>query len=132
MSNEQPGDVSKPGERQGGRPLGEAEAREKGAWAQRADDGIVPPPLDCADPEPGSVQEGELGGSVVGATTGSDEPATEDGVDLTLGENADATTDGGPATVPGVEPDLKDAASGSRQSDVLSADDVHHVSDRGD
>ena len=38
----------------------------------------------------------ELGSSVLGATTGSDEPATEAGVDPHGGDGADATTDGGP------------------------------------
>ena len=62
-------------ERQGGEPLGDAEAREK-----------------------------------------------ESGIDLSAGDNADATTDGGPDPVPGVEPDLRDAAAGPRQADVRSAD----------
>jgi hypothetical protein len=124
MSHEQPQDVSKPGERQGGQSLGDAEAREKGSWAARADDGIGPAKREA---EPGSAQEGELGASVVGATTGSDEPATEGGVDLSLGDDADATTDGGAKTVPGTEPDLKDAGSGPRRTDVMSADDVHRT-----
>ena len=53
----------------------------------------------------------ELGSSVLGATTGSDEPATDSGIDPAGGDNADATSDGGPARAEGVEPDLKDAAT---------------------
>jgi hypothetical protein len=50
----------------------------------------------------------ELGSSVLGETTGSDEPATEEGVDLSAGDNADATSDGGPNATEG-EPSLRDA-----------------------
>ena len=60
--------------------------------------------------------------SVLGETTGSDEPATETGVDLQGGENADATTDGGaPGSTDAGEPDLKDAAAGPRQVDADSS-----------
>lgn len=127
MSSEQSSDAPIPGERQGGEPLGDTEAQDKGPWAERADEGIVPAPRVRPDAESGPVEEGELGGSVVGVTTGSEEPATEDGVDLTGGDKADATTDGGANTVPGIEPDLKDAASGPRQVDLMSADDVHRT-----
>ena len=52
----------------------------------------------------------ELGSSVLGQTTGSDEPATEDGVDLSAGDHADATSDGGPDAAEGAEePSLRDA-----------------------
>jgi hypothetical protein len=111
------------GERQGGRPLGETEAREKGPWAERADEGLVPADLRGPGDDPeAEPADGELGASVVGKTTGSDEPATEGGIDLHAGDNADATTDGGPDPVPGVEPDLRDAAAGPRQPDLSSAD----------
>ena len=63
----------------------------------------------------------ELGSPVLGQTTGSDEPATEDGIDLDAGENADATTDGGPEPPVGVEPDLKDVAAAQRRADADSA-----------
>jgi hypothetical protein len=127
MNSEQPGDVPTPAERQGGKPLGDAEAREKGPWAARADEGIAPTQPGPSDGERGPAEDGELGASVVGVTTGSDEPATTDGVDLTAGDNADATTDGGPTPAAGIEPDLRDAASGPRQADVRSADDVHRT-----
>jgi hypothetical protein len=126
MDSEKPSDLPAAGERQGGKPLGDAEADEKGPWAARADEGIVPAELGQSDAEP-EAPDGGLGDSVVGETTGSDEPATEDGVDLRGGDNADATTDGGPSSAPGVEPDLRDAASGPRESDVRSADDVHRT-----
>ena len=58
---------------------------------------------------------------MLGVTTGSDEPATEDGIDFHGGDNADATTDGGPEVPPDVEPDLKDAATAKVRSDAASA-----------
>ena len=64
----------------------------------------------------------ELGSSVLGSTTGSDEPATEGGIDPSAGDQADATTDGGPDLPDGAEPDLKDAVAGPRQVDRESAD----------
>jgi hypothetical protein len=58
----------------------------------------------------------------LGASTGSDEPATEAGVDLSAGDDADATADGGPRPAKADEPDLKDAAAGPRQADLESAE----------
>jgi hypothetical protein len=64
----------------------------------------------------------ELGSSVLGETTASDEPATDTGVDTSGGEHADAVTDGGAASPPaGHEPDLKDATAGPREPDRKSA-----------
>ena len=60
----------------------------------------------------------ELGSEVLGRTTGSDEPTTEDGVDPSSGDNADATSDGGPEVPEGAEPDLKDAATLQVRADV--------------
>ena len=111
-----------PGERQGGKPIGESEAREKGTWAARADEGIVPAELADSDADESPTQDTDLDSSVLGTTTGSDEPATEGGVDLAGGENADATTDGGPTPTPGGEPDLKDAGTGPRPSDSRSTE----------
>jgi hypothetical protein len=76
----------------------------KGEWAEVAQEGIAPVEPDDAP--------------VTGETTGSDEPATSEGVDLAAGDDADATADGGPPEPPGdAEPDLKDApaAAGERQ-----------------
>lgn len=102
--------------------LGEDEAREKGPWAAKAAEGIVPDELGGSDMPAGPrAEDGELDSSVLGTTTGSDVPATSDGVDLSGGDNADATTDGGPAQTDAAEPDLRDAGAGPRQSDVNSA-----------
>jgi hypothetical protein len=61
----------------------------------------------------------QLGSSVLGETTGSDEPATESGVDQSAGDEADATTDAGPEPPEeGAEPDLKDAGAAPRQVDT--------------
>jgi hypothetical protein len=83
---------------------------EKGEWAETAEEGIVPE---------------ELGGSgdadFVGREAVSDEPATEDGVDLSAGDRADATTQGGQNRPDDEEPDLRDAAGGPRQVDIDSA-----------
>ena len=72
---------------------------DKGEWAETADEGIVPDEL-------GADDEGE---GPLGRTTGSDEPATEEGVDVTAGDAADATSDGGVELPEEGEPDLKDA-----------------------
>jgi hypothetical protein len=71
----------------------------KGEWAETADEGIVPDEL-STDVE-GEGPEGRV--------TGSDEPATEEGIDLSAGDNADATTDGHVELPEDAEPDLKDA-----------------------
>ncbi len=54
---------------------------EKGEWAKTADEGIVPDEL-SGDDESGPV----------GREAASDEPATDDGIDLAAGDEADATT----------------------------------------
>jgi hypothetical protein len=72
---------------------------DKGEWAETADKGIVPDAL-------GEDAEGE---GPEGRTTGSDEPATEEGIDPGAGDRADATTDGGVELPDDAEPDLKDA-----------------------
>ncbi len=103
--------------------IGEDEAREKGPWAAKAAEGIVPDSLGESD-APGAPRAGDadLDSSVLGITTGSDEPATTDGVDPSGGDNADATADGGPVRTGAKEPDLRDAAAGPRESDVKSAE----------
>ncbi len=115
-------DSVKPSEQRGGATPGEHEARDKGEWAARADEGVVPAELGGSDaPKEMLDDDPELGSDVLGETTGSDEPATETGIDAAGGENADATSDGGAKPPEGAEPDLKDAASGPRQSDLDSA-----------
>ena len=103
-------DAVKPTEQRGGTTPDEAEAREKGEWAGTVADGMVPAELGGSDaPEELLADDPELGSSVLGETTGSDEPATEDGVDLSGGDHADATSDGGPERREGAEPALSDA-----------------------
>ena len=83
----------KPSEQRGGTTPDEAEAREKGEWAGRAADGVVPADLGGSDaPREMLDDDPDLGSSVLGETTGSDEPATESGIDLSAGDDADATS----------------------------------------
>jgi hypothetical protein len=108
-----------PSEQRGGTTPDEAEVREKGPWAETAAEGIVPAELGGSDAPPEQLAEDpQLGSSALGETTGSDEPATERGIDPSAGDEADATSDAGPAPPEGEEPDLKDATSGPRQVDV--------------
>ena len=112
----------KPSEQRGGTTPDEAEGRAKGPWAATADEGIVPADLGGSDaPREMLPPDPELGSEVLGRTTGSDEPATDDGVDPTGGDEADATSDGGPALPDEVEPDLKDAAAARLRSDRESS-----------
>ena len=115
-------DPAKPSEWRGGAPTGEQEAQEKGRWVAGARDGVVPADLGGSDAPPELQSEDpELGSAVTGGPARSEAPATESGVDRTAGDNADATSDGGPEVPAGAEPDLKDAASGPRQVDIESA-----------
>jgi hypothetical protein len=109
----------KPSEQRGGTTPDETEAREKGMWAGTASEGIVPAELGGSDaPREMLAEDPELGSSVLGVTTGSNEPATEDGIDPGGGDNADATSDGGPDLPQKAEPDLKDAATAAAQADA--------------
>ena len=83
---------------------------DKGEWAETADEGIVPDEL-------GADEDA----AVLGRTTGSDEPATEDGVDLSAGDDADATSDGGVELPDDAEPDLKDAMGAHQRPDADAA-----------
>ena len=112
----------KPSEQRGGTTPDEAEVREKGPWAATADEGIVPAELGGSDtPRELLSEDPELGSAVLGKTTGSNEPATEDGIDMSGGDDADATTDGGPELPDGVEPDLKDASAARIAADGESS-----------
>ena len=82
---------------------------DKGQWAEVADEGIVPDEL-------GEEQQAE-DAAVVGRRSESDEPATEEGIDHSAGDQADATADGGPEVPEGAEPDLKDVAAAQREAD---------------
>ena len=109
----------KPTEQHGGTTPDAAELLEKGPWADTAAEGIVPAELGGSDaPREMLAEDPELGSAVLGATTGSDEPATESGIDPSGGDQADATSDGGPDLPQGAEPDLKDAAATAPQADT--------------
>jgi hypothetical protein len=69
---------------------------DKGTWAETAEEGIVPDKLSGGD-ESGPV----------GRETGDDEPATDEGIDRSAGDHADAVTDGGPKD----PSDLKDVGA---------------------
>lgn len=84
---------------------------DKGEWAETADEGVVP---DALGEERLDDKEPELGSAVTGETTGDDEPATGEGIDLSAGDDADAVTDGGPKPPEDAEPDLKDIGTGNR------------------
>jgi hypothetical protein len=101
-----------PTQQRGGTTPDAEEAAEKGPWAaQAAEGGVVPAELGGSDASPELLADDpELGSEVLGETTGSDEPATADGIDPRGGDQADATTDGGSEVRRG-EPDLKDAAN---------------------
>lgn len=112
-----------PSERRGGAPPGEQEAAEKGPWAARAKEGVVPTELGGSDaPEEMLPGDPQLGGEVTGKSARSEGPATEAGIDPSGGDSADATEQGGPDAPPEGEPDLRDAATGPRQPDVESAE----------
>ena len=117
MAEEQP-----PSEQRGGTTPDEAEAREKGSWAGQAAEGVVPPELGGSDaPRELLEEDPELESSVLGRTTGSTEPATEGGIDLSAGDRADATTDGGSEPPEGAEPDTKDIGAPTRQPNTDNA-----------
>jgi hypothetical protein len=109
-------DSVKPSEQRGGTTPDAEEARRKGEWAGTAADGIVPAELGGSD-----ARDAELDSGALGRTVGGDEPATEEGIDLSAGDEADAVRDGGPNPPADAEPDLRDATGGPRQVDVDSA-----------
>jgi hypothetical protein len=120
MANDEP---RNPSEQRGGTTPGKEETREKGQWAAKAGEGIVPAELGGSDaPSEMLSDDPELGSSVLGGTAASDEPATDDGIDRSAGDEADATSDGGAETPEGAEPDLKDAAAAPRQVDIDAAE----------
>lgn len=117
--------VVQPTERSGGAAPDAQEVAQKGQWAATAGEGIIP----AEDGGPNAPEEmrGDdpaLESPVAGRTTGSDEPATETGIDVTAGDNADATTHGGPPLPddPNAEPDVKDGmAKPGREMDLNDA-----------
>jgi hypothetical protein len=114
--------AQKPSEQRGGTTPDEAEARDKGEWGARAAEGVVPAELGGSDaPREMLDEDPQLESSVLGRTTGSDEPATEEGVDPGGGDTADAVSDGGPDLPEDAEPDLKDIGAAARERDADSA-----------
>jgi len=110
----------KPSEQRGGTTPGDAEARAKGDWAGTAQEGIVPAELGGSDAPPEMLEDAPgMDDAALGRTTGSSEPATDDGIDDAAGDRADATTDGGPDLPDAAEPDTKDVAQAAieRQKD---------------
>jgi hypothetical protein len=115
-------DEVKPSEQRGGTTPGEQEGDEKGSWAAKADEGVVPAELGGSDaPREMLAEDPELESSVLGHTTGSEEPATDEGIDPTGGEHADAVTQGGPERPEDAPPDQRDATAGPRAVDRESA-----------
>lgn len=111
-----------PSEQRGGGTPDEAEAREKGEWVASGTDGVVPAGLGGSDAPRAMLDEDpELESSVLGRTTGSDEPATEGGIDLSAGDEADATSDGGSEPPAGEEPDTKDIGAPTRRPNTDNA-----------
>jgi hypothetical protein len=120
MADEEQGGFT-PSEQRGGTTPDESEAREKGPWAAKAAEGVVPAGLGGSDaPQQALGEDPELKGSALGQTTASDEPATEEGVERAGGDHADATMQGGANRPIEAEPDLKDATAGPRQVDKES------------
>ena len=113
-SHKEQGD-QKPSEQRGGTTPDEEETREKGEWGARASEGVVPAELGGSDaPEEMLDDDPELKSAALGRTTGSDEPATEEGIDPAGGDEADAVTEGGAEPPDDAEPDLKDVGAASR------------------
>ena len=116
--NDEENGPQKPSEQRGGTTPDEAEAREKGEWGGTAREGVVPADLGGSDaPREMLDDDPELGSDVLGRTTGSDEPASDEGVDLSAGDDADAASHGGPDLPEGAEPDLKDIGAASHRDD---------------
>jgi hypothetical protein len=92
-----------PTEGRGGAVPSGSEFEEKGDAAQLATDGVVPAELGGSDaPEAIQGEDPELGSEVAGRYASDPEvTATEGGVDLSAGDNADATSNGGAAQVDG-------------------------------
>ena len=121
--NDDEQDRTAPSEQRGGSTPDDARRRARGPWQATAQDGLVPAELGGSDapPEDARRRSRSSAAGCSGATTGSDEPATETGVDLTAGDSADAVTDGGPDPTEAAEPDLKDVAAAAREAGKDSA-----------
>jgi len=108
--------MTDPKEQRGGTTPDEAEAEAKGPWAGSSREGVVPAEDGGSDAPPEMLAEDpELESPVLGRTTGSSEPATDEGIDRGAGDAADATTDGGAEPPADAEPDLKDVGAAVRR-----------------
>jgi hypothetical protein len=108
----------KPSEQRGGTVPGEHEAREKGPWGGTAGEGIVPAELGGSDAPPEMLEDAPgMDDAALGRTTGSNEPATDGGIAPSAGDNADATTHGGPDVPESGDVDTKDVAQAAIQRD---------------
>jgi len=113
--------MEKPSAGRGGTNASDAEAADKGGWVESAQDGIVPAELGGSDAPEEMLEEAPgMNDAALGRTTGSDEPATDEGIDVSAGDQADATADGGPELPDDAEPDTKDIAQAAieRQKDA--------------
>jgi hypothetical protein len=90
-----------------------ASDEDKGEWAEVAEEGLVP----AEDGAEHLADDSELGGEVTGDYADDDSPATEGGIDPEGGDEADATTDGGPDLDEEGEPDLRDAGIASTDTE---------------
>src|SRR3954468_18101692 len=119
MAGEEQGSV-RPSEQRGGTNPTDEEARAKGEWVQTAKEGIVPAELGGSDASEELLSDEDPGYSdaALGRTTGSDEPATDGGIDPAAGDRADATSAGGPELPAGAEPDTKDVAAAAQCRDA--------------
>jgi hypothetical protein len=119
MAGDEQGSV-KPSEQRGGANPTEDEARAKGEWVQAAEEGIVPAELGGSDAPQELLgdEDPDYSDAALGRTTGSDEAATDGGIDPAAGDRADATTDGGPELPSGAEPDTKDVAAAAQRRDA--------------
>jgi hypothetical protein len=115
--------AERPSEQRGGTNPGDAEARAKGEWAETAKEGIVPAELGGSDAPQDILgdDDPDYSDAALGRTTGSNEPATDGGIDPAAGDQADATTDGGPELSRDGEPDTKDVAAAAQRPDSGSA-----------
>src|ERR687893_2350321 len=85
--------MTNPSEQRGGTTPDQAEAREKGEWAGTAGEGVVPAEQGGSDaPREMLDEDPQLRSGVLGRTTGSDEPATGEGIDPPAGGAAGAPT----------------------------------------
>ncbi len=108
----------KPSEQRGGTTPDEKEAREKGEWGGTAGEGIVPAELGGSDaPREMLAEDPELDSSVLGRTPARTSRPPRRAWTSSAGDDADATSDGGPDLPEDAEPDLKDIGAASRRDD---------------